>query len=80
MNSVRGVVERLQSMRPNIDDFLKHSVMSEESKDEKMVVSDGSSTTEIEETGDGNTQDTKNKKEKGNRKGKKSKKSKCKRK
>ncbi|KAI3730446.1 hypothetical protein L1987_61616 [Smallanthus sonchifolius] len=44
-------VERLQSFRPKIDDFLNHSVMSHESKTEQLiVVSESSNTTEAEQT------------------------------
>ncbi|KAI3817066.1 hypothetical protein L1987_10853 [Smallanthus sonchifolius] len=43
-------VERLQSFRPKIDDFLNHSVMSHGSKTEQMmVVSESSNTTEAEQ-------------------------------
>ncbi|KAI3817039.1 hypothetical protein L1987_10826 [Smallanthus sonchifolius] len=40
-----SVVERLQSIRPKIDDFFNHSAMSKESKIEQMLASDSSSTT-----------------------------------
>ena len=85
-------VKRLQSIRPTIDDFLSNFVLSHESKVGKMLVSESSCTTEVEETcnedshveenrsGGGNTLLAKSKERKGNNKGKKSKKSKGKKK
>ncbi|KAK9063833.1 hypothetical protein SSX86_017705 [Deinandra increscens subsp. villosa] len=75
---VQGVVERLQSIKPKIDDFLNPSVMSQESTIRKMKAAESSSATEVEETGDdpgvvenqSNTRDAKNKKGKGKKKNK----------
>ncbi|KAJ0765113.1 putative TPR and ankyrin repeat-containing protein [Helianthus annuus] len=78
MKTVQGFVERLQSRRPKIDDFLNRYVMSRESEIGQMVASKSSSTAEIgetseennhvKETGEGsNTQDPENKKGKNKR-------------
>ncbi|KAI7748573.1 hypothetical protein M8C21_000112 [Ambrosia artemisiifolia] len=89
MKTVQGFVERLQSRRPKIDDFLNSSAVSLESKIGKMVVSESSRTAEIGETGavltevenqsggGGNTQDAENEKvkKKRNRRNKGNKKS-----
>ncbi|KAI3730437.1 hypothetical protein L1987_61607 [Smallanthus sonchifolius] len=54
MKTLQGIVERLQSRRPKIDEFLKRSAMSQESKIGQMVVSESSSTAEIGQTSEEN--------------------------
>ncbi|KAI7758200.1 hypothetical protein M8C21_027665 [Ambrosia artemisiifolia] len=43
MKIVQGVVERLRTTRPAVDDFLKRPVMNQETKMEEMVLSEESS-------------------------------------
>ncbi|KAL8238228.1 hypothetical protein R6Q59_019309 [Mikania micrantha] len=52
-NDVRGVVERLQSVRPKIDDFFNRSVTCQISKIEQMVVSESSNTIKVEQKSEG---------------------------
>ncbi|KAL8240246.1 hypothetical protein R6Q59_013601 [Mikania micrantha] len=49
-SDVQGVVERLQSVRPKIDDFFNHSATGQESKIEQMVIPESNNATEVEET------------------------------
>nr|XP_043619966.1 uncharacterized protein LOC122591790 [Erigeron canadensis] len=52
LKNVQGLLKRLQSSTPTIDDFLNHAVTSQESKVEQVVVSESSNTTEVDETGE----------------------------
>ncbi|KAL8238273.1 hypothetical protein R6Q59_019354 [Mikania micrantha] len=52
-NDVRGVVERLQSVRPKIDDFFNRSVTGQISKIEQMVVSESSNKIKVEQKSEG---------------------------
>ncbi|KAL8218515.1 hypothetical protein R6Q57_021888 [Mikania cordata] len=49
-SDVQGVVERLQSVRPKIDDFFNRSATGQESKIEQMVISESNNAIEVEET------------------------------
>ncbi|KAD2804467.1 hypothetical protein E3N88_37844 [Mikania micrantha] len=49
-SDVQGVVERLQSIRPKIDDFFYRSATGQESKIEQMVIPESNNATEVEET------------------------------
>ncbi|KAJ0538911.1 hypothetical protein HanHA300_Chr08g0280351 [Helianthus annuus] len=50
MMTVQGVVERLQSKRPKIDEFLNPSTISQESNTGHMAVLESSSTSEVGQT------------------------------
>ncbi|XP_076897944.1 uncharacterized protein LOC143551376 [Bidens hawaiensis] len=54
MKTMQGIVERLQSRRQKIDDFLSHFTVSHESKIGQMVTAKSSSTVEIGQTSEEN--------------------------